>query len=75
MKRIDQYALTKSVISDNVKLAMGDPVDLAYLSAVSLSLVEILADLSDVEFQKFMFAMERNKPVVKERIGDIYGTD
>lgn len=72
MSSVDQYSLTKSAISDNVKRAICNPVDQVYLSTVSLSLVDILADLSDVEFQKFMLAMERNKPVAKERIGDVY---
>lgn len=72
MNSVDQYALTKSAISDNVKKAVGNPVDQVYLSTVSLSLVDILADLSDVEFQKFMLAMERNKPIAKERIDGIY---
>lgn len=75
MSSVDPYELTKSVISDNVKRAIGNPVDKLYLSTVSLSLVDILADLSDVEFQKFMLAMERNKPIAKERIGDIYGSN
>lgn len=73
MSSVDQYALTKSVISDNVNRAINNPVDQVYLSRVSLSLVDILADLSDVEFQKFMLAMEINKPVAEERISVIYG--
>lgn len=72
MSTFDSYKLTKEAISSNVNTAISGPIDEKYLAIVSQSLCDILPDLSDVQFQNFMYAMERNREKVAERIREYY---